>query len=113
VHDLILIAFNVVATLFIALAVAYLADEAVGIVAENRIVVLATGRVTHPLLRAAVVVIQTTGIVLFTWLTFGVATEPQHISALNGVINWLALAFEAVVIVRALTRGYRAMRAAR
>jgi hypothetical protein len=110
VDDPILIAFNVVATLFLALGVAYLADEVVGLVAEHRVVVLATGPVTQPLPRAAVVVFETVGVVLFVWLTFGLATEPQPISALNGVINWLAFAFEVVMIVRTLTRGYRAIR---
>ena len=95
--DLVLIGFNVAAALYLALSVAYLADEIVSRMVGNRVA-------------APVVAFETIGIVLFTWITFGVATEPQQISALNGVVNWIALTFEVVVIVRAVLRGYRAIK---
>jgi len=106
----VIVAFNVLATLFAAFSVAYLTEDLVGLLAEKRIVAFATGPVTRPVLRAAVVLFEGSGIAMLVWLTFAVALEPQTPSPVNIVTNWAALGFEVFAILRGLARMYRAMR---
>jgi hypothetical protein len=116
-----LIAFDVLATLFVAFGVAYLADEVVGFMTMDRLVVRkdrdvtrvtlrVTTRPLHPLVRAGIILVEIGGIIFFTVLTFQLVVENQPRSPLNLVVNWTALAFEVVAIARAMSRAYLAFR---
>jgi hypothetical protein len=104
VPDLLTVVFFALSTAFLAASVAYVANAIPGQLFEGRPMYLARGYITHPLARSLVVLAETGVIAMFAILTFGVATEADQLSSFNAVINWLAVAFETVVIIRMLVR---------
>jgi hypothetical protein len=104
VPDPLRVAFFAVSTAFLAASVAYVANAIPGQLFEGRPMHFAVGYITHPMARALVVLAEAGVIALFAFLTFGVATEADQLSSFNAVINWVAVAFETVVIIRVLVR---------
>src|SRR5713101_4620798 len=105
--DPISVAFWAATALFIAAAVAYFANDAVGLVAEGRAFDTAFGPRTHPLGRGIIALIETAGAGSFIWLTFAVATTgSEQPSLFNVAMFWLALVFEVAACLRAALRLY-------
>ena len=103
--DPISVAFWAATALFIGAAVAYFANDAVGLVAEGRAFNTGFGPVTHPLGRGIIALIEAAGAGYFIWLTFAVATtSSEQPSFFNVAMFWLAFIFEIAACLRAAFR---------
>ena len=106
-NDPIRVGFYGAAALFLAAAVAYIANAVAGQLASGRPLYFAFGYMTHRALRAVAVLAEIGGIVMFTWLTFAAGTDPSEPSAVATAIYRAAFGVEVLAILWAFARVVR------